>query len=152
VAAGEVFPVEDIPPELRATGLSLNTFQTAADEGRLFVAIFLPEARPVGLALATLVDGSAHLYEMDVLPAHARRGLGAALVDAVVDWARSRDFPSVTLTTFRHLAWNAPFYARQGFRPLTDLQRSPGLARLLTEEAEAGLDPAKRLAMRLDLT
>lgn len=151
MAAAEVFPAEDIPAELRQEGLSRETFQTAADEGRLFVAICLPLARPVGLALATLVDGSAHVHEMDVLPEHARRGLGRALLGAVVAWAEQRGFPSVTLTTFRHLPWNAPFYAAQGFRALPDQQLPAGLARLLAAEAEAGLDPSKRVAMRLDL-
>jgi len=85
------------------------------------------------------------------LPEHARRGLGRALLGAVVAWAEQRGFPSVTLTTFRHLPWNAPFYAAQGFRALPDQHLPAGLARLLAAEAEAGLDPSKRVAMRLDL-
>jgi GNAT superfamily N-acetyltransferase len=151
VAAATIFPAEDIPAEMRQSGLDLCTFQTAADEGRLFVAICLPLARPVGLALATLVDGSAHLHEMDVLPEHARRGLGRGLLGAVVAWAEQRGFPSVTLTSFRQLPWNAPFYAGQGFCTLSDQQLPAGLARLLDAEEAAGLDRSKRVAMRLDL-
>lgn len=149
--AAEIFSVEDIPLELRREGLSRETFETAAREGRLFVAIFLPESRPVGLALATLVDGSAHLYEMDVLPDHARQGLGVALIEAVVTWAKQRGFPAVTLTTFRHLPWNAPFYAQHGFCSLPDDQLPKELALMLDGEEASGLDRSKRVAMRLDL-
>jgi GNAT superfamily N-acetyltransferase len=101
--------------------------------------------------VVTLVDGSAHLLEMDVLPAHARRGLGRALVVDIVEWARREGFPSITLTTFRHLPWNGPFYARQGFTELQAASLGPELRTALDEEAKHGLDPAKRMAMRLDL-
>jgi predicted N-acetyltransferase YhbS len=88
---------------------------------------------------------------MDVVPAHAGRGLGRALVVEVAEWARREGFPSVTLTTFRHLPWNGPFYARQGFSELAAAELGPELRAALDEEVEHGLDPAKRVAMRLDL-
>ena len=49
----------------------------------------------------------------------------------VVAWARTRRLPAVTLTTFRHLPWNAPFYQRLGFRILSSHERTPGLAEVL---------------------
>jgi GNAT superfamily N-acetyltransferase len=55
-----------------------------------------------------------HLEEMDVLPEHAGQGLGAALIEAVCSWAHTRGFDAVTLSTFRDVPWNAPFYPRHG--------------------------------------
>jgi len=149
--AASVFPAEDLAPELRVEGLAVSFFEKATAAGRVWVVRTLAPPEPVGFATATLVDGSAHLYEMDVLPAHAGRGLGAALVAEVADWARREGFPSLTLTTFRHLPWNGPFYARQGFCEIAAAELGPELRAALAEEAERGLDPAKRVAMKLDL-
>jgi GNAT superfamily N-acetyltransferase len=98
-----------------------------------------------------LLDGSAHLHEMDVLPDHGRRGLGGALVERIARWARDAGFRTLTLTTFRHLAWNAPFYTRLGFEEIPAAEIGPELRDALDEEAAAGLDPGKRLAMRRTL-
>ena len=126
-------------------------FEQAARKGQPWTAVARASGLPVGFALVTIVDGSAHLHEMDVHPDHARRGLGTALVDAVVEWARGKRFSCATLTTFRHLPWNGPFYRRLGFAELSPAELTPGLARLLEQEVRDGLDGSKRLAMRLDL-
>ena len=47
--------------------------------------------------------------------------------------------------------WNAPFYARAGFRTLAPGELSPGLAAGVRDEAARGLDPAQRVVMRRDL-
>jgi GNAT superfamily N-acetyltransferase len=150
-AAVEIFPAEDIAPELRQGGLPMAWFDQAAREGRVWTAVARASGLPVGFALATIVDGSAHLYEMDVHPDHGRRGLGTALVGAVVEWARGKRLPCVTLTTFRHLPWNGPFYRRLGFEALSPTELTPGLAQLLEREVRDGLDGSKRVAMHLDL-
>lgn len=149
VRASERFPSEDIATEMRAHGLPLSFFEKAQEAGRLWTAVWEREETPVGFAVASMVDGAPHLFEMDVLEEHGRKGLGARLVLAVADWARSAGFESLTLTTFRHLPWNAPFYARLGFEELLASQCGPELKRALREEVERGLDPAKRVAMRL---
>lgn len=151
VAAARIFPVEDLAPELYEEGPPVAFFEQAARRGRLWTAVARTSGQPVGFALATVVDGSAHLYEMDVHPDHGRHGLGTALVDAVAAWARKKRFPCVTLTTFRHLPWNAPFYRRLGFAEIPPAELTPELLKLLEQEVQHGLDGAKRVAMRLDL-
>ena len=110
-----------------------------------------PDGEPVGFALVELLDDAAHLEEIDVHPDHGRRGLGAALVDAVCGWARDAGLPAVTLTTFRDVPWNGPFYARLGFREVAAGRMGPELADLVHEEAEQGLSPERRIAMRREL-
>lgn len=152
VAAAQVVPVEDLPVHLRDDSSPPEEFGIAADEGRLLVAVHRPSAAVVGFALMLVVDGNGHLHELDVHPDHAQRGIGAALVEAVATWAIARKFEAVTLTTFRHLKWNAPFYERHGFLEFPDVRLGPELAEMRKEEAESGLDNAKRLAMRRDVS
>jgi hypothetical protein len=58
---------------------------------------------------------------------------------------------SLTLTTFRHVPFNAPFYARRGFAEIPAHEQGPELVAQLADEARRGLDPARRVAMRLRL-
>jgi hypothetical protein len=68
--------------------------------------------------------------------------LRACLVDAA-----NSGFRAVTLTTFRDVAWNGPFYGRIGFVEVDDLEAHPRLAKELAKEAAAGLPPERRTAM-----
>ncbi|MBW4721226.1 GNAT family N-acetyltransferase [Saccharothrix sp. SC076] len=100
---------------------------------------------PVAWIAAEPVAGFAHVEQVSVHPDHARRGIGAALLDHVESWARERGLAGLTLTTFRDIPWNAPYYRRLGF---TDVDEpSPALAAIVAEEAARGLDPARRVCM-----
>jgi GNAT superfamily N-acetyltransferase len=105
----------------------------------------------VGFALLCLVDGQPHVEEIDVDPAYGRRGIGRALLETALAWARGAGHRAVTLTTFRDIPWNAPFYESAGFRPIGAHELGPGLAAIVHEEAARGLDPAQRVAMRREL-
>ncbi len=122
----------------------------ALARGQVWVAA-ASDGRPVGFAYADLLDDGVHLEELDVLPAWGRRGIGQALVAAVVADARGRGLPAVTLTTFRDVPWNAPWYARLGFRILDPATLPPGLAALVAHEDARGLPRALRVAMRRDV-
>lgn len=119
----------------------------AQHAGLLWVALLGDE--PVGFALVSLLGhGSPHLEEIDVHPRHGRQGVGAALVRAVCDWASRAGHVEVTLTTFRSLPWNMPFYARLGFREVAADEVSPELRAVVEDETARGLDPARRVVMR----
>jgi GNAT superfamily N-acetyltransferase len=105
----------------------------------------------VGYALVDVVDGLAHLEQLSVRPEFGRRGLGTALLAHVCGWARDQGRHAVTLTTFREVAWNAPFYARNGFRIIEEPELGPELRRVRDDEATHGLDPTIRVCMRRDL-
>ncbi len=125
--------------------------QKALRDGHLWVV--LAEERPVGFAhVVTIAPDSVHLEEIDVHPDHGRRGLGTRLVTHVCDWAAAASFASVTLTTFRDVPWNMPFYARLGFEVVPLAELSLALVRVVAAEARRGLDPARRVVMRRRLT
>ncbi|MCC8249481.1 GNAT family N-acetyltransferase [Saccharothrix luteola] len=94
-------------------------------------------------------DRAAHVEQVCVHPDHARRGIGAALLDHVGRWAAARGLDALTLTTFRDIPWNGPYYRRLGFHEVADL--SPGLTVVVAAEAARGLDPATRVCLRRSL-
>lgn len=146
-----MFPEADLPLHIRYRVTDRKTLAAAQRDGRLWVALNA-KRDPVGFAHVCLVDEQAHLDEMDVLPDYARRGIGSGLVDTVVDWARSQGYRALTLVTFRHLPWNAPFYAARGFEPVDEDLLGDEMRDLLQQEAEAGLTAANRVCMRRALT
>jgi len=100
-----------------------------------------------GFLVAQPFSRELHIWEMDVAPAFQRRGIGAGLVRAAQIDARNTGFKAITLTTFRDLAWNAPFYARLGFEEVTALDAHPRLAGELANEVDDGLPADRRCAM-----
>ncbi|MFF1904592.1 GNAT family N-acetyltransferase [Kitasatospora sp. NPDC058218] len=117
------------------------------DEGVALVALDAGGA-PVAYLLAEPVDGALHIEQVSVHPGHARRGIGRALIEHL---AAGTDAPALTLTTFTEVPWNAPYYARCGFRPLAAGEVTPGLREIRRREAEHGLDRWPRLCMRREL-
>lgn len=146
VAAGAAFRdvgmdavADDDPPPL-------SMFESHLAQGRLWV--WGERHRPpAAYCLVDVVDGTAHIEQISVHPNHARRGIGAALIDHLDEWARDRGLPEVTLTTFRDVPWNAPYYARLGFAVVDDADLGPGLRAIRAVEAELGLDHWPRVVM-----
>jgi len=106
------------------------------------------QAAPVAFAAATLDAEELHLWELNVHIDHQRRGIGRALLKRLLFEAATAAIPAVTLTTFRDLPWNAPFYRSLGFELVDAVQLDPRLAELLAEEARRGLPAIRRCAMR----
>ncbi|HET6966393.1 MAG TPA: GNAT family N-acetyltransferase [Acidimicrobiales bacterium] len=94
---------------------------------------FVAGRPPVGFAEVDVVDGTAHLAQLSVLPEHGRQGIGRALVEAACDWARGAGHDAITLTTFADIPFNAPWYRRLGFEEMRD--PGPGLQAVIRSEA-----------------
>ncbi|MFI1279525.1 GNAT family N-acetyltransferase [Streptomyces sp. NPDC020858] len=106
---------------------------------------------PVAYLIADRVDGSLHVEQVSVHPDHARRGVGRSLLEHLAGLAVRKGVPALTLTTFTEVPWNAPYYARCGFRLLDDAGLTPGLREIRAQEAAHGLDRWPRACMRRDL-
>jgi GNAT superfamily N-acetyltransferase len=121
--------------------------EDAQRRGHLWVA--LADDVPVGFAHIEVLEPTvAHLEEIDVHPGHGRRGVGTELVVFVCKWAAANGHSCVTLTTFREVPWNMPFYGRLGFEEIRPEELSPALLSIIEDETRRGLDPSRRLAMR----
>jgi GNAT superfamily N-acetyltransferase len=138
--------------------LSLDFVRQRFQAGQVWVAAD-PKDLVVGFAITREVDNTIYLQEMDVVPAHGRRGLGSALIEAVCTWAQLQSYGTIWLSTFRDLPWNAPFYAKLGFRivhefELTILHRKDfarGFQQIRLQELEAGLPISERVIMYREL-
>lgn len=146
-AAATLFRGWSVPRSVLEESTPLEVFQAAQAAGLLWVAVS-DRRRPVGFALVEWEGNRAHLEEMDVHPRHGRRGIGSALVEAVCAWARERGCESITLTTYKDMPWNRPFYARLGFEVLGPADLTSELRERVEAEAARGLEPARRVVMR----
>ncbi len=144
--AATLFPPGSFPPGFADRTVDEAVLRAAQHEGRLWVALDPADGEPVGFALAIVIEGTAFLAEVDVLPSHGRRGIGRALVERALAWAASQGRPELLLTTFAHLPWNAPFYRGLGFEVVDVVELPESVRAALAREAEAGL--ARRVAMR----
>jgi GNAT superfamily N-acetyltransferase len=104
------------------------------------------EAGVIGFLSAEAVGVDLHIWEAAVRSAFQQHGIGARLFGAAFDHARAAGLTAVTLTTFRDVAWNAPFYARNGFAIVEAGDLDERLAGLLRQEADWGMP--RRCAMR----
>jgi GNAT superfamily N-acetyltransferase len=122
-AAGTVWVAEDQAPQEHAGGL-------------------------VGYLGATREGQRLHVRQFDVILPAQGRGVGQRLLDHVIAWARAQGLAALSLTTFRSIPWNGPFYRSCGFVEWADALPEDIQAEL-AKEAANGL--ADRCAMRLDL-
>lgn len=149
--AGARFRDVGLPEVADDEPASVDALARYAADGRSWVAVDAMDA-PIGYVLVDVVDGCAHIEQVSVRPDHQGSGVGRALVERVRTWATERGFPAITLTTFTDIAWNAPLYRHLGFRTLNQNEIGPELREVRAKETAHGLDPAKRVCMRSELT
>lgn len=121
----------------------------AIDRQLMWVAI--ADAEVVGFVFAEPCPSGLYVRELSVAARHQQQGHGSALMAMVEAAARSRGDRRLLLTTDRSLVWNAPFYARLGFRIVEGDAIPVDVQRRLDGQYAAGFDPAQRCAMVLDV-
>jgi len=145
-AAGETFRSVGMDLVADDDPGSIEALAPYADAGRAFVSVDADD-RPTGYVLLDVVDGAGHVEQVSVHPAHARRGIGRALLELAAGWARAQGLHALTLTTYVEVEWNGPYYERLGFRYLTPEEETPGLRAMRRQEREHGLDAWPRACM-----
>src|SRR5439155_22101047 len=138
-----MFPASVLPPE---TAQPLPRAELAA--GMTASLLWVAEsasAGPVGFVVCERFTSCLHIGEMDLRPSFGRRGIGTRLLFHACAAAKDFGLQFVTLTTFSHLPWNAPFYAKHGFAAVQSLEHVPHLKAALRHERNRGLE--NRIAM-----
>jgi GNAT superfamily N-acetyltransferase len=107
--------------------------------------------RPVAFLSAEIQDDTLHIWELAVHLDRQRLGIGRALLEKAITDAWRRRLVALTLTTFRDVIWNVPFYQKLGFQVLDDAQTGERLRQVLRREVEHGMPASRRCAMRLML-
>jgi GNAT superfamily N-acetyltransferase len=146
-AAAEVFPAGMIPDKVKESVMLVEYLEEAQSRGQLWVALTAGD-QPIGFAMVTDEGNEAMLAEIDVHPDHQKKGLGRRLVLEAVQWAYKAGYQGISLTTFKDIPWNAPFYESIGFRQLNRKELSTNLHSILNNEEKLGL--TGRVAMYLD--
>ncbi|ANS69737.1 acetyltransferase [Streptomyces lincolnensis] len=149
-AAGQCFREIGMPEIADDEPLTLGELTRYHHAGLAWVAANDTDI-PVAYLIADRVDWNLHVEQVSVHPDSARRGIGRLLLDHLAARATSQKVPALTLTTFTEVPWNAPYYARLGFRILDDSRHTPALREIRRREAAHGLDRWPRVYMRRDL-
>jgi GNAT superfamily N-acetyltransferase len=126
--------------------LSIEFIQQRFQAGQVWVAVDRHNV-VIGFAITREVDRTLYLQEIDILPEHGQRGLGKAFVETIQAWAKCSGYAVMSLSTFRDLPWNAPFYAKLGFRILDTSELTEGFQAIRQHEEEAGLPIEDRVIM-----
>lgn len=146
-SAASVFAGLDVPDWLLTDAAPADNWALHLQAGSLWVAE--TEGRVVGFLAGRVERPRLHIDEIDVERAAQGQGIGRSLLSAAADWARAKGLQAMTLTTFRDVPWNAPFYASFGFQDLDPAIAPPSIQASLAYEAEKGL--RNRCAMIMPL-
>jgi GNAT superfamily N-acetyltransferase len=106
---------EDVP--------DVSDLRGAVEAERLWVTQVGAEV--AGYIAAEVLDGNAHVAQVSVARDFAGRALGRAMIEFVEQWGADAGRPATTLTTFRDVPWNGPYYRRLGYRVLLDPAAPP---------------------------
>ena len=148
--AGTLFSGLGLIDEALDASFPLDAAARLVDLGQVWVAC-LESDLAVGMAIASVREEAVYVEELDVVPGHGRRGLGTRLLARVCAWAQARGAAAVTLSTFRDVPWNGPFYRKHGFRILRPEEWSPGMRAIREDEARHGLRVDARVFMSREL-
>jgi len=137
----EIADDEPLPAEELARYMRDDCAWVAADDADV----------PAAYLIAGIVDGSLHIEQVSVHPRAAGRKVGRMLLEHAAAYAAAKGIGGLTLTTFAEVPWNAPYYARCGFRVLDESELSPGIRAITDREIAHGLHRWPRVCMRRDL-
>jgi GNAT superfamily N-acetyltransferase len=146
LSAAEAFRGLDVPERIFEEFTPADAWSARQQAGTLWVAQG-DDGRLHAFLAATRHGRRLHIDEFAVALDQQGRGLGRRMLAHAIDAARQAGLRRLSLTTFRGVPWNAPFYASAGFRPWDDPPRALGAA--LAGEARRGLKD--RCAMVLEL-
>lgn len=146
-AASELFADTPFADETDQDCLTTEYLFERQQAGMLWVAALGDQV--AGFAVAEFIGSDTHLHELSVHPQHQRKGLGRRLVEAVIERAKSDRCVRVTLSTYRDIPWNAPFYRKLGFAEVTELTEP--YREIIDGESRRGLDASQRIIMELSI-
>jgi GNAT superfamily N-acetyltransferase len=150
--------LDEIEARSDRTFLQLPGFEALIDEPRMAddlgpgrhpgALLFIAESdAPVGFAHVQDLDDCTHITQISVVPEAQGQGAGTGLLNAIATAAKTGRKRGVTLTTFRDVPWNAPFYARRGFHILDNAEMGPGLRATFADDVKLVSRYGRRCAM-----
>ena len=105
--------------------------------GRIYIAE--DNGKAVGFVAAVTMDDTLYIAEISTIQEYQGKGVGLTLISTVFDWARelaaaTGSKPRVSLTTYREITWNAPYYRKRGFREVEARTLGPKHVEKMTKD------------------
>ena len=145
-AASELFRPTGLIPDMAAIPESIPADVLSEAIEQAMVLCATKESQTVGFALCQLKGKQLYLHQLSVDPQHGRKGLGTALTRHVFALTEEHKCSAVSLSTFRDVRWNAPFYEKLGFREIPRKKLKRWMLKIEADQAET-LDVSKRCFM-----
>lgn len=101
----------------------------------------------LGFIYLGMVDDHGHILEVSVDYKMQGKGIGGKLMQKAELWAKHHDFHALSLTTFKHVPFNGPWYQSQGFTEIDPGASYPELDDIIKSERRSDLNQSERIAM-----
>lgn len=132
------------------TTVAPSILATMVDSNHLLVAVNESD-QPIGFVGGMDIDGNFHIVEISVAQAVQGKGVGSALMAEMTRQVKEEKFMVMTLTTYRNVAWNGPWYKKMGFQEVTAEEMGKEYLKIWDVESQHGHDMASRCVMRKSL-
>ena len=129
-------------------GIPIDVAKRYAAAGRLMVADAAEQL--VGFIAWHQCEEPDYLgiAQVSVLPSFGRQGIGAALVNHVIDQATNDpSVHTVVLATQKEVPWNEPWYKRFGFQPVDPANHRPWMQAAMAAQEESNIPWTNRTWM-----
>lgn len=133
----------NLPDDELLEPIPFEVLHDGANQGLLFGAFVkqgLFRKRLAGFAVCgshtSKGEADLYLHQLSVDPKYGRRGIGRALVQHVIDFAETQNYAQVSLSTFRDLVFNGPFYRSCGFVELAETEHENWMKETRQREGE----------------
>jgi GNAT superfamily N-acetyltransferase len=146
-SAAEVFRTVDLGFLLDGPTVDPYHLSSMAVSNHLWVAVNKWD-QPIGFLGGETLEGNFHVVEISVSQDFQNRGIGKSLMKAMVEQVTQEGYRAITLTTYRDLPWNGPWYAKMGFVEVKAMEMGQTYLGILDHEAQNGLQIERRCVMR----
>ena len=146
-SAAELFRTANLDFLVDGSTVDPKILAAMIDASHLWVACDFMDY-PVGFSGGEHIEGNFHLVEISVAQDFQGKGVGRALMERMEADVRREGYKSMTLTTYRSLAWNGPWYGRMGFMEVRAEDMGRTYLGILEGERQHGFDMSARCVMR----
>ncbi|EAW10817.1 GNAT family N-acetyltransferase [Aspergillus clavatus NRRL 1] len=146
VSAAQLFRTVDLAWVAESPPQDAAVLRSMIEAHHLWVAVDTQDT-PVGFVAVQVLDGMFYIAEIDVEERWQRKGIARRMLEHVEREAREQGFEYMSLTTYRDLAFNGPFYAKLGFVEVDGERAGGEHVNELGEQGRHGHDLSRRCVM-----
>ncbi len=111
----------------------------------------LEASEPKGFAILTTGATFWHLEDLAITEETGRRGYGTLFLKHLIKCAEQKGFSTLSLSTYKDIGWNAPFYFKNGFKEMSESELTPFYQKLRGQEKNMGMNLEERVLLNYEL-